>query len=68
MACKIQVLKDAPYLITGEFQLVDERGNPIEGPKEKVVALCRCGGSATKPFCDGTHSALGFRGDCAEDA
>lgn len=59
---KIQVLKDGPYLVTGSFSLVDENGNPVAKPKENVVALCRCGGSLNKPFCDGTHSAIGFRG------
>lgn len=59
---KIQVLKDGPYLVTGSFSLVDENGKPIDTPKENVVALCRCGGSLNKPFCDGTHSAIGFRG------
>jgi len=59
---KIQVLEDGPLLVTGSFQLVDHEGNPVQGPKESVVALCRCGGSTTKPFCDGTHSKIGFKG------
>jgi CDGSH-type Zn-finger protein len=59
---KIQVLEDGPLLVTGAFQLVDADGNPIPSKKESVVALCRCGGSTTKPFCDGTHSKIGFKG------
>jgi 3-phenylpropionate/trans-cinnamate dioxygenase ferredoxin subunit len=65
----ITVKKNGPYLIMGtdSVQLVDHEGNPIPIPQEKKnVALCRCGGSVTKPFCDGTHSRIGFRG--AEEA
>jgi CDGSH-type Zn-finger protein len=59
---KIQVLQNGPYLVTGPVQLVDHAGNAIQAPKEGVIALCRCGGSVTKPFCDGTHSKIGFQG------
>jgi CDGSH-type Zn-finger protein len=58
---KIQVLEDGPYLVTGGVELVDADGSPIPA-KKKSIALCRCGGSVTKPFCDGTHSKIGFRG------
>lgn len=56
---KIKILPDGPLLVDGEFTLVDEDGNEIQ-PEKK--ALCRCGGSTTKPYCDGTHSKIGFRG------
>jgi CDGSH-type Zn-finger protein len=57
----IKVTENGPYIVTGPIELLDHNGNGI--PTEKnVVALCRCGGSRTKPFCDGTHSAIGFRG------
>ena len=59
MAIKITVKDNGPYLIDGEFQLVDAQGNEIPATKR---ALCRCGGSTTKPFCDGTHSKIGFQG------
>jgi CDGSH-type Zn-finger protein len=54
----IKVRDGGPYRISGTFQLTDADGNayPVEG----VVALCRCGGSQTKPFCDGTHKDIGF--------
>lgn len=56
---KINVRPDGPLIVEGEFTLVDENGNEV-APKKK--ALCRCGGSTTKPYCDGTHSKIGFRG------
>ena len=42
--------------------MVDQNGNEIE-IKRRVVALCRCGRSQIRPFCDGTHKAIGFRAD-----
>ncbi len=49
------------YKVTGPIRLVDADGNDIPLPDaDRPVALCRCGGSKTKPFCDGTHSEIGF--------
>ncbi len=68
MAVTIKVRKDGPYAIdltTGEINLIDHEGNPIpiNLPEGKTtIALCRCGGSSRKPFCDGTHSKIGFKG------
>jgi 3-phenylpropionate/trans-cinnamate dioxygenase ferredoxin subunit len=59
MSVIIKVRENGPYKIEGEFQLVDANGNEI--PIVKPV-LCRCGGSTMKPFCDGTHSKIGFQG------
>jgi len=59
MAIKITIRDNGPYVVDGEFQLVDAQGNEIPATKR---ALCRCGGSTTKPFCDGTHSKIGFQG------
>jgi len=63
MAVKISIRPNGPYLVEGEVELVDVDGNKIDtsgkGPR---FALCRCGGSVTKPFCDGTHSKIGFLG------
>ncbi len=50
---------DGPLLVRGDVELVDDRGNPVERHRA-TVALCRCGSSAIKPFCDGTHKAIGF--------
>jgi CDGSH-type Zn-finger protein len=59
MTIQIKVKANGPFIVDGDFVLVDEQGNEIEQLKR---ALCRCGGSTTKPFCDGTHSKIGFQG------
>lgn len=57
----IKVLPNGPYLVKGPIALSDTDGHPIEIPPERTsIALCRCGASVTKPFCDGTHSKIGF--------
>lgn len=49
---------DGPLLVRGDFELQDENG---EIPRTRAtIALCRCGVSAIKPFCDGTHKLVGF--------
>ena len=62
MAITIKIKDNGPYLVDGEFRLVDMQGNEVP---IKKAALCRCGGSTTKPFCDGTHSKIGFQGAIA---
>lgn len=61
----IQVRKNGPYYIEGPIQLVDADGNPFE--VDDKVWLCRCGGSANKPFCDGTHKRIGFQSEVHPD-
>jgi len=56
----IQVRENGPYLIRGPFTIVDFEGTEFEVPAGSAVALCRCGGSTNKPFCDSTHSKIGF--------
>jgi CDGSH-type Zn-finger protein len=51
---------DGPYLVRGDFELIDPDGNVID-PRRRTIALCRCGASRTKPFCDGTHKTIGFK-------
>lgn len=51
---------DGPYLLRGDFRLTDPDGEEID-PRRGTVALCRCGASRRKPFCDGTHKLVGFR-------
>jgi 3-phenylpropionate/trans-cinnamate dioxygenase ferredoxin subunit len=59
----ITVRTNGPYRVDGPINLVDHDGNPIPIPEGKTrISLCRCGASVTKPFCDGTHSRIGFVG------
>ena len=55
---QITPLDNGPYRITGTITLIDADGNPIE--TKVMTFLCRCGHSANKPFCDGTHNKIGF--------
>jgi len=58
---EIKVRENGPYRITGPVRLIDADGNEFELPGDgRPLALCRCGGSKTKPFCDKTHSQIGF--------
>ena len=60
MAIQVRVNDNGPYVIRGEdIEVLDADGNvlPYEG---RGVALCRCGQSSNKPFCDGTHNKVGF--------
>lgn len=50
---------DGPLLVRGPALLVRADGTPVER-RRATVALCRCGASAIKPFCDGSHKAVGF--------
>ena len=55
----IETIKNGPYIVKGDVELKDSDGNSY--PVEKRMALCRCGASTEKPFCDGTHSKIGFQ-------
>jgi CDGSH iron-sulfur domain-containing protein 3 len=57
---KITALDNGPYLVKGPVLLLDAEGNEFR-VERTTVALCRCGESTTKPFCDGSHSRIGFR-------
>lgn len=52
--------RDGPLLVRGPFRLVDQDGEEIEVDRE-TVALCRCGKSRLRPFCDGSHKVVRFR-------
>lgn len=58
----ITLLDDGPLEVIGPFTLATESGEIIEVPAGEPAYLCRCGGSTEKPFCDGTHSKIGFQG------
>ena len=55
----IDIIKNGPLIVKGDVELRDSDGNKY--PAEKRMALCRCGASTEKPFCDGTHSKIGFQ-------
>lgn len=63
----VTIRKNGPYLVQGLTELRDAEGKPID-VKGSSVALCRCGGSMNKPFCDGTHGKIGFHGALATEA
>ena len=57
----ISVRQHGPYVIEGEnVTVVDWNGHEYKPVNRARFALCRCGGSTNKPFCDGTHSRIGF--------
>ncbi|HEY8227941.1 MAG TPA: CDGSH iron-sulfur domain-containing protein [Pyrinomonadaceae bacterium] len=56
----IRPAKNGPYIVEGPIELFDPQGNRITVDKQRI-ALCRCGASSNKPFCDGTHSIIGFQ-------
>jgi uncharacterized Fe-S cluster protein YjdI len=56
----ITVAADGALYVTGDVRVVDEEGG--EFARRGRMALCRCGQSANRPFCDGTHARVGFRG------
>ncbi len=59
---EVTVRTNGPYVIAAEgLTLVDQDGNAIPLGEGAKVALCRCGQSANKPFCDGSHKSAGFK-------
>lgn len=62
---KIRGREDAPYMLTGQARYVDADGRE-QVTKGKGISLCRCGGSARKPFCDGTHRKIEFKARAVE--
>ena len=59
---RIKVRINGPYRIQGSVIVEDADGNRFELPGE-IIALCRCGASNNKPFCDGSHRELGFQAE-----
>jgi CDGSH-type Zn-finger protein len=57
---RIKALKDGPYEVTGAVAVQDHQGATYPAGEERVY-LCRCGQSANKPFCDGSHKKVGFQ-------
>jgi CDGSH-type Zn-finger protein len=60
--CSIQPSDNGPLLVRGPVKLVDPEGNEFQ-VDTRNIALCRCGASHDKPFCDGTHKEIGFQAE-----
>lgn len=56
--CEARVLADGPLVVAGDVILVDGEGETLD--RERRLALCRCGASANKPYCDGAHTKADF--------
>ena len=52
---------NGPYMVEGPVSVVDADGTTYDLSEQTTIFLCRCGGSRTKPFCDGTHETLNFQ-------
>lgn len=57
----ITVRPNGPFRVEGPIKLIDTDGKEIDLTGRPAVSLCRCGASTNKPFCDGTHSKIGFQ-------
>jgi CDGSH-type Zn-finger protein len=64
MAHEIQIADNGPLIVRGPVQLKDGTGKAYDLSGREQFALCRCGGSKNKPFCDGSHKG-GFDSKCA---
>jgi CDGSH-type Zn-finger protein len=63
---KVIVRNNGPYRLEGaDLVITDEAGRAFGLAGRTVVSLCRCGHSANKPFCDGSHARVGFQSECA---
>ena len=63
---RITPYRDGPLLVRGDFRIEDQDGNELD-PGRDVVALCRCGKSRIRPFCDGSHKLVDFRAPSARE-
>ena len=59
--------RNGPVLVRGPVRLLDEQGREV-AHRRTPVALCRCGKSRLRPFCDGTHKRVGFKAPGAPDS
>ena len=61
---KIRIRPNGPFLVEGAVESTDSAGNAYPlSPDKPAIALCRCGASKDRPFCDGSHRASGFESD-----
>jgi len=59
-ATKVTVNNDGSIRLEGDFEILDPTGAPFGLAGRTIISLCRCGQSANKPFCDGSHKRVGF--------
>jgi len=64
---RIVPYRDGPLIVRGPVTITDQEGNVIDAGRSPV-ALCRCGRSRIRPFCDGTHATTRFRAPSAREA
>ena len=57
----IKARENGPFLVTGLVTVTDHLGNRFDTAGKETIALCRCGASAKRPFCDGAHKTCGFQ-------
>lgn len=58
---KITVKDNGPFLVSGPISVSDAAGNQFNLGGKETIALCRCGASERRPFCDGSHNRCGFQ-------
>ena len=58
---KITVNSNGSIRVDGDFEILDPAGAPFGLAGRTIISLCRCGASANKPFCDGSHKRIGFQ-------
>jgi CDGSH-type Zn-finger protein len=58
---KVTVRPNGPFRVEGPIKLVDAEGGEWNLTGKPAISLCRCGASANKPFCDGSHNKIGFQ-------
>jgi CDGSH-type Zn-finger protein len=58
---KVNVRDNGPFLVTGKISVCDAAGNVFDLGGKETIALCRCGASERRPFCDGAHNRCGFQ-------
>lgn len=67
-ATKVIVKHNGPIRVEGDFELLDGDGKPFGLAGRTAIGLCRCGHSANKPFCDGSHNKALFKDQvCARE-
>ncbi len=64
MAAKITPFNNGPLRVEGDFEICDTQGRVFGLAGRTAISLCRCGHSANKPFCDGSHARVGFQSVC----